>query len=124
MQYGMLHPMGKVFYLSQLAADQKELVSDKICDITLHTNEKPGVEDAYSMNTAINSCLFKKISCYRYKATTHSSNNPKQITPSDHHLPALFPTRTLSADCSAWGGCDAIKIGEWFIESKYHVVAL
>ena len=47
MQYGMLHPMGKVFYLSQLAADQKELVSDKICDITLHTNEKPRVEDAY-----------------------------------------------------------------------------
>ena len=49
MQYDMLHPMGKVFYLSQLAADQKELVSDKICDITLHTNEKPGVEDAYQM---------------------------------------------------------------------------
>ena len=47
MQYGMLLPMGKVFYLSQLAADQKELVSDKICDITLHTNEKPRVEDAY-----------------------------------------------------------------------------
>ena len=47
MQYGMLLPMGKVFYLSQLAADLKELVSDKICDITLHTNEKPGVEDAY-----------------------------------------------------------------------------
>ena len=45
MQYGMLHPMGKVF--SQLAADQKELVSDKICDVTPHTNEKPRVEDAY-----------------------------------------------------------------------------
>ena len=46
MQYGMLHPMGKVFYLSQLAVDQKELLSDKICDITPHTNEKPRVEDA------------------------------------------------------------------------------
>ena len=50
MQYGMLHPMGKVFYLSQLAVDQKELLSDMICDITPHTNEKPRVEDAYARN--------------------------------------------------------------------------
>ena len=50
MQYGTLLPMGKVFYLSQVVAHQKELLSNKICDITptqTIPHEKPGVEDAY-----------------------------------------------------------------------------
>ena len=79
MQYGTLLPMGKVFYLSQVVAHQKELLSNKICDITptqTIPHEKPGVEDAYHFWPTIEEDIFIKIKLLFF--TVQKSSSLKQ----------------------------------------------